>query len=410
MWRYSIAILVLLMGYVWLGRTYVPFHGDEADHLYKSHDFLLVFVEKRPQDLRVTPPVNIDSPEHIRLLTGTVTAYLVGYALWSAEVSPWPGAWYYPQDVQWNIDNGRWPNDRTLHRGRIPTTILAMLSVPLVFAVTRGLSTPDISSWGAALCAAFLIATHPVWLLNSRRVMQEAALILLSLAVVALVLLSTRRLTWYRLLVLGVLSGLCVAAKPTGAITVGLAYLALGGLYWRRLPGLVISGLVAVGVYIIMTPAIWDAPLSRTYLAMDMRADVLRGQQEASPDAYDHLFEQAAALIKQPFLSELQYYESPAFEGVVDNAIADYERVHLDGWQMGQGFGWLTTGLAAVGLVVLGRRWRQPVALVGLIWIVGTGVALGLSVPLAWQRYYLLWNVAACVLAGLGFGALLNDG
>lgn len=405
MWRYSFIGLALLMVYVWIGRTQVPFHGDEADHLYKSHDFLLVFVERRPQDLRVTPPVNIDSPEHIRLLTGTTTAYLVGFALWSADVSPWPGAWYYPMDVQWNIDHGRWPDSDVLQRGRIPTTLLAMLSLPLVYVVTWRLTTTDVihrTSLIAATIAAFLLATHPAWLLSSRRVMQEAALVTLGLAVVALALWSAHRLSGWRLLGLSMFSGLLLAAKPTGAITVGAAYLALSVLHWRWIPVLVVSGLLAAGVYIIMTPAIWDAPLSRVRLAMEMRADVLRGQQQASPDVYDNWLEQFGALIEQPFLSDLQYFESDAFEGVLDEQIADYESARLAGWQMNPLFGWLWTGLAMVGLAKLARNWRQPVVFVGLVWILVTGVALGLSVPLAWQRYYLLWDVAVCVLAGFG--------
>ncbi len=397
--------LLLLMLYIWIGRTAVPFHGDEADHLFKSHDFVTVFVDHRPQDLRVTPPVQIDSPEHIRLLTGTTTAYLAGYAIWSAGYHPWPGPWYYGLDVEWNIADGRWPADDVLQRGRVPTTVLAMLSVPLIYALGWQLTQSRL----AALGAAILLGTHPVWLLNSRRVMQEATLGTLNLLVVLLAMTCAQKLTTKRLVALSLASSLCVAAKPTGAITAAAVFLALGLLNvrsgWQPIALLTIAGILAVVVYIALTPAIWGAPVQRIQLAAELRADVLRGQTNASSNAYDTRWEQASALVMQPFLTNLQYYETPAFDGVIDYQIADYEARYLDGWQMNHVVGWFWTGLAGLGLLSLIRQRRNRTMVVALVWIIITGLALAISIPLAWQRYYLPWSLAVCLLAGIGLNA-----
>lgn len=390
--------LVLLMLYIWAGWSLVPFHGDEADHLFKSRDFLTYVIKGHPDQLLVTPPVQIDSPEHIRLLTGTASAYWTGLILWLGGVYNWPPPWYYAYPVQWNINNGRWPSLTVLYLGRMAMTFLSMLSVPLAYNIVWLMGRRH---W-PALVAAALIATHPAWLLNSRRVMQEAALGSLSLAVVWLGMLNARRVTPPRWLWLGVMCGLCLAAKPTGVISVGAVLLTLWlttAPRWRWLS----AGIVSLAVYLLLTPAIWGAPLPRVVLAVELRAEVLQGQTRASPDAHQHWSERALALIQQPFLSKVQYYESDAFADVprLDAQITRYQASGLAGWQMPPMMGWGATALVGFGLLNLWRRNHDPAARVLLAWMLLTALALALSVPLAWQRYYLVWSLAACLAIGV---------
>lgn len=394
-----ILLVVLLMLYIWAGWSAVPFHGDEADHLFKSHDFLTYVVKGRPSQLIVTPPVQIDSPEHIRLLTGSTSAYLTGLALWLGGVYDWPPPWYYAYDVQWNLDNGRWPSSRILYLGRIPMAWLALLSIPLAYNIIWLVSK---RRW-AALVAASLLATHPAWLLSSRRVMQEAALGTLSLAVVWLGMLNAQHSTPKRRWGLGLVAGLCLATKPTAILTVGAILLAL----WLKLPPRwpwLGAGLLAVGVYLVLTPAIWGAPVQRVLLAAQLRAEVLEGQTQASPAAYRHWSEQAFAIVQQPFMSRLQYYESDAFEQVprLDTQIAHYQHTGFAGWQMSPPIGVIMTMLAGVGMIGLWQRRNDPTAALLLLWMIVVALALGLGVPLAWQRYYLLWSLAACLAVGVG--------
>lgn len=433
LWRkkvFVVGFFVLLMGYVLVGYTRVPFHGDEADHLFKSRDFITYFVEGDPNVLRVRPPVAIDSEEHIRLLTGTTTAYLTGYALWSAGVGKWewPAPWYYGLDYTWNVENGRRPEEFKLHRARLVTTLLMILSIPLAANIAYRIGQFDQRRpYIASAVTGFLVATHPAWLLNGRRVMQEATLGAFSLMVVWLALLLIQKSTLARWLGLSIAAGLCLASKPTGVIAVGavigtLIILQLGQRFFYTTAGIQAAhqsqirpfaglfGVVfgAVGVYILLMPAIWDAPLDRMRLAGELRLQVLHGQTKASPDAYDSNWAQGVALIQQPFLTDLQYYESPAFEQVLEDEITRYEKAHLDGWQMSRRVGVMWTAAAAIGLVTLIHRWRHPSVFVGLIWSGGTAVALGISVPLAWQRYYLLWSLIGCILAGIGLQTIFT--
>ncbi len=406
--------LLALMGYVLVGYGDVPFHGDEADHLHKSHDFVVAFVQGRPSALRVIPPVSIDSTEHIRLLTGSTHAYPTGYALWSMGVydEDWPRSWNYAQAVDWNIENGRWPNERILQRGRLPHVILTLLSVPLAFGIVWGWRPPHPYITGSL--AAFLVATHPAWLLNGRRVSQEAALVTLSLVLVWCAVLLARRFTVLRLLLLTLLSGLCLAAKPTAAISVGATFLALGWIAWahpQRLKSwmqLSLVGVGAIGLYVVFTPPIWSHPPARVLLAAQLRADVLAGQSAASPDAYQRIDERLIGLIQQPFLQPLQYYETTAFEGVLDDDIHYYERSGYGGWRKSQASAWLATGCALLGLVQLARYRHNAARQIALVWLILTPLALLISVPLAWQRYYLLWSVGLCLLAPLGAMTILR--
>lgn len=410
-WHFNIfclLLLLLLMGYVLVGYTSVPFHGDEADHLHKSQDFVVAIVMGRSHDLAVAPPVAINSTEHIRLLTGSTHAYLTGYALWSmgVENSAWPQSWNYAQDVEWNQANARWPEERILQRGRLPHVIFTMLSVPLAFVIVRRYSSsyPYITG----LLAAALVATHPAWLLSGRRVMQEAAFITLSLALIWWVSREGHVLSVFRLLGVSFFSALCVAAKPTGAITVLALFVAFATLIvnhplrGRMLLRVVGSGLAAVVLYVALTPPVWGNPPSRIHLAIQLRADVLAGQTAASPLAYDSAVERLIELAEQPFIAPLQYYETDAFAGVLDDDIQQYERQGFAGWQMHQVVAWLTTGASFIGLVQLARQWRDWPSRVILLWLLITPLAFMLSIPLAWQRYYLLWSVGLCLVAPLG--------
>ncbi|HLA44274.1 MAG TPA: hypothetical protein VJZ27_12600, partial [Aggregatilineales bacterium] len=120
-------LLVFLMCYIIAGLTIAPFHGDEADHLYMARDYVTYFVIGAPERLRVDPPVAIDSEAHIRLLGGTLSAYLTGLLLWQSgyrDLENWHPLWYYPDDVATNRAAGRYPAFDVLWRGRFASAFL----------------------------------------------------------------------------------------------------------------------------------------------------------------------------------------------------------------------------------------------------------------------------------------------
>jgi 4-amino-4-deoxy-L-arabinose transferase-like glycosyltransferase len=411
------ASLAGLMAYVWAGREIAPFHGDEADQLYRSYEAVVIFEEGNPQELAVKPPVRAHTVDHLRMLTGTTTIYLSGYALRAKGVEEWewPQPWFYGEDVAWNRTAGRWPVDKYLHQGRIPTTILTMLAVPLMFALGWRLVNGE--EWlkiAGGLASTLLLTTQPVWLLNGRRLMQEAALGTLTLLLVWIAIGLATRPRWWRMIMLGAVAGLCMAAKLTGFLPVGLLFAALGIhiFLWhnkRWLAALAASAWLATGMFLLLTPVFWDAPLERFQLAIDLRREVLAGQTAASDEAYENPVEQGAALFTQPFLSEVQYYESADFEGVLDETIVVYELSGVAGWQMPSYIGIFWTLMTGIGLVNLLQRWHESAVWIVLVWVIGVGLALGISVPLAWGRYYLPWILPVCLLAGIGLSEILKS-
>jgi hypothetical protein len=81
--------LLLLILYVAAGMRLTPFHGDEAMHLYTSHDYATAFIYRQPQQLLVTPPYDIDSDSRLRLLNGSVMRYSVGFKLATGGFNRW---------------------------------------------------------------------------------------------------------------------------------------------------------------------------------------------------------------------------------------------------------------------------------------------------------------------------------
>ena len=409
-----VAYLGLLMAYVWVGYRAVPFHGDEADHMYKSLDFKVAIVEGRPQDLRTTVPVHFASTEHIRVMTGNVHAFLTGYALWSMGIQPteWPAAWRYGISVEQNIEQGHWPEQRILERARVPHTILVMLSVPLTFVMAH-YWRPQYATIVGVLAATF-VATQPAWLLNGRRVMQEAVLVTCSLVIVLMAMQIAQRWRNWQVLLLGVMGGVCIAAKPTGLVTVAAVFLALGIVvvyHPQRLRNgvlVALAGVLCIITYIGLTPSTWSNPIKVVRYMADQRSDILKAQYAATRYAYQTRTEQIAAITEQPFVRDVQYYEIPAFDGILDKEIADYENAGYVGWRKSQPIAWLATILGGIGLVQLWRRRQHPAVGVGLVWLGVTGLALCFSVPMDWRRYYLLWDVAFCLVAAYGFDTVLQ--
>ncbi len=433
-------ILFLCMGYILGGIFSVPFHADEADHLFKSQDYVAYFVLGDPFRLRVDPPVAINSEQHIRLLTGTTSAYLTGFVLWHTGVRLWPSAWYYPESVESNRQAGRWPSDSILWRGRLASAFLTALSVVCVFHIAQKLSPHRQARIG--LFSALLFTLHPVILLNGRRVMQEGTLLFLTLLLVWQAIRTVENPTWKNWSGLGVISGCAFASKPTAllaiiGVLVGVVIAnfllpfiesrcmeqkteGTGAVYDppRALKLFVypLGGFLMAAslVYLLLTPAIWNNPPARLLLAAQLRQDALQGQASASPQAYTNWGERTAALLTQPYPATIHYYESPDFasDSKLNNEIRRYEKSWWDGVKipMWLGMGWVMLGFTAILMPLIGKnetKVKKPV-MIFLSWVLITLIGLFVSVPMAWQRYYLPLTLIGIFLAGFGLDFLTH--
>jgi 4-amino-4-deoxy-L-arabinose transferase-like glycosyltransferase len=68
----------------------------------------------------------------------------------------------------------------------------------------------------------------------------------------------------------------------------------------------------------------------------------------------------------------------------------------------------LLAALLAAGLFSLRRRWRDSAAWMLLLWITLTALALLITVPFDWQRYYLPMQPPLAVVMGIGAGMIVE--
>jgi len=394
------------MGYILAGIFITPFHGDESDHLYIARDYAVYFVLQRPDLLRVDPPLAIDSEAHKRLLVGTVSAYTSGFVLWQGgyhDLQNWQAAWHYPDPPATNRAAGRQPPPRLLWWGRLASALFTAGCVGLLVHLGRRVGYP----LGGFLAAA-LFALHPVILLNGRRVMQEGALLFFTLLLLDAAMRFLASSDWRRAVWLGGVAALALASKPSALLAVGAVLLGVLVVERGRLLGqLALILFTAALFYLLLTPAIWNNPPARVLLAARLRADVLAGQTAASGHAHTSVSDRLHALVAQPFAAEVQYYESPAFadDPITRAQIRHYTASPLKGFRLPPLLGWGLALVGGVGLVRAGSAGRLL-----LLWVVVTGVGLGVAVPLDWGRYYLPWTLGMVFAAGLGLDILWRSG
>jgi 4-amino-4-deoxy-L-arabinose transferase-like glycosyltransferase len=422
----DIAFVLALMLYVLHGTAQVPPHADEYMQIAAARDFFLLR-EQGAAALAFAPPVEVDTLQYLRLLNGTLHKNLVGM-LWAAsgrtqEELPNIYAWAMP--LSWNIANGNVPSQDQLHLARWASATLTALGVVPMFMLGWHLRLRAV-----AYPAALLYALHPVILLNGRRAMLEGSLIFFSLLsmywLVALIVAehsATARSFVVKLPalarygVLGILLGLTVASKHSGAIVTAAV---LGAAFvtgtvrdspprpLRALSWVAFTGIVSVLTWFALSPHFWNAPLGALRALLAARSELLALQASDSTLAYRSLGERLVAILTQPFLSAPQYFEAPNWAGLLDDQIAAYQRSAANGWDWGAPIGLLLTASALFGaLNMVAEAWRRNLIAWAILAWAGAAVLASIAVPMNWQRYYLPLTLVSIVFAAEGIGRLL---
>jgi 4-amino-4-deoxy-L-arabinose transferase-like glycosyltransferase len=412
--------------YVIAGYKDVPFHGDESTLIFMSKDYYYL-VQQHDLDrvLYRDPPVN-PAEQSLRLINGTVGKMAMGMA-WDAaglHASDINGGWMWDVDWSTNLALGHVPEVRLLRAARLSSTLLTAISVWAVFGIARLAAR----NRPAAYAASLIYMTTPAVLLDGRRAMMEGSQLGFSAlaALVAMVILREqvragrrRRMlaAWYA--VFGVTCGFALASKHSTLITVGVMFLAvaLEPVIWPRLtasvPGgfrderklhlarLIGAGGLAVLVFLALNPAWWSDPLGMPARVSKMRVDLLRGQVDRF-GGYSGWGARADGLVKQAFFAAPQYYEDPAWKDYIPDQIKAYEATIWTGRLGGPVWGVLLVIAFVLGVIELGRRWRDGPAAGALLWVGVTALALLITTPLAWQRYYLPLQAPLAVVSGAG--------
>ncbi|MEZ4670397.1 MAG: phospholipid carrier-dependent glycosyltransferase [Anaerolineae bacterium] len=431
--------LVLLIVYAAVGMMLAPFHVDEAMHLYTSRDYATAFINHQPEQLPVNPPYEIDSDSRLRLLNGSVMRYSMGLSWQLAgltvdDLPPRPG-WDWGMFYQQNVETGHRPREALLQAGRTVAVIYLAVSIVALFGIGR-----EFGGRATAYLASLLYTINPIILLNGRRALVESALLAFGLLTIWVALQIVKRQkphalalsphaemgnsnVWLWWLALAVCGALTLASKYSGTIFVAGAF---GGIFVTALlkavsrrmfrpmlsvtGKLIISGVFALALLVVLSPALWSDPISRARDLAAMLQEQVDIVVSILPDAPTTMQQRIEGIVTQSFIAPVAYFEQASWAEAapITQEIAHYEASPLSGLRPNLAIGGVLTLLAGWGLVAL--FWRQrnstsAVSVVVLIWLLVTVLNLLIN-PLPWQRYYLVLIPIMTLLAAVGTSTL----
>lgn len=425
--RYALVIDVLfllaLAAYAWVGVRITPFHGDEGMQIYATRDYFTAFVDGESQTLITQPPYYIDSRPYLRLINGSVQRYVTGFVLHQQGKSPAdfqlePG-WNWGLSYEENVAASWLPSDTILMPGRYVSVSFFIMSMVALFTLGYLLGGRAV-----AYPATFLYALNPILLLNSRRAMMEGSMLafgLLTLLIAAWIVTRSKcRVCW---LLLPIVGGLTLASKHSGGLFLAGAWgwifvVSLFSKQWivigKRTAQLIISGILAIAIFVGLSPALWHQPLARLGDLTHTRAELLAIQVSIDNDAPTTISKRLQALIVQPFMTPEGYYEMASWERAeaIHDEIAVYTTSGLAGIPNNIWLGGVLTVLALWGSVSLVQQSNgnphTRMMMIGMgLWLALTGMAL-MGNPLPWQRYYIPLIPIYALLAGYGIGGRLS--
>jgi hypothetical protein len=428
--------LAILAIYIMVGVQLVPLHGDETTQIYMARDFYALFIERDTSQLTYRAWDTLDGQaatrQDLRLKDGVLHRYLFGAVAYLGGYSAdeLNEQWEWGSGWDWNHQHGHVPVDDLLLRTRYVSAAMLALGVVILFAIAR-----QIGGQGTAYVTTLLYTMNPALLLNGRRAMMEGALTFFSLLVVLAGLWVLQSRKWWAYLLLGLASGLAVASKHTGAVTVAAVFVACGLVYvYEALPSplnplshkrrgdfntdaknrvpteqivyLIMAGILSLLIFYALNPAWWSNPMARAGAVSDMRLNFMQSQQDAF-GGYETMAARLGGFWRQSFMLRNMYAETDVdnFRENLADDIAAYETSGYGGFiTTNPILPYIFAGLIVIGMIAL---WFDTMVGVELrfmigVWIASMLVLTVLLTPLEWQRYYLPVFPAIMLLIGLG--------
>jgi hypothetical protein len=412
--------LGLLIIYILSGTALVPFHGDEATQIYMSRDYVYQFMERDLSKLAYSDNPASPTEQHLRLLNGTVSKYLIGLAWHLRGFTPEDlnEQWDWGADWNYNQTTGHAPSQDLLITARAASAILLAVGAIVIFVIgwqVGGLPT--------AYFASLFYALSPALLLNGRRAMMEGSFICFSLLTVLTAIWLLQRPSWRSTLALGVSAGLAVASKHTAIFTVAAVFMACG-IYvftrtirtWRVVPvHIYLRYFVAIGLmgitFLVLNPAWWGDPIGRAGTVLGMR-EALLNEQVTFFGGYANFGERAAGFVRQVLIALPQYFEVEGWEGYIGDQIQAYEAsvwrgVSVGGSVLGALALCIMIGIG-VWALIRGRKTRLAARWLVGVWALAMVLTTLLLTPIEWQRYYLPAYPAIGLVGALGLTRVLQ--
>jgi hypothetical protein len=408
----SLYISVLIL-YLVAGMRLTPFHGDESTTITKSRDWFALVQRGDLTAVVFRDPQQIDpgalAAQELRLLNGVISEYGIGLAasLVGLRETDINEQWDWGADWNYNHNYGHVPGELLLFVARLSSTWMTALSIAIVFVILRLLDRR------AAWFGIFVYATMPALLLNGRRAMYEGALLLTVALVMLFGVILARRIRQQRStprdwLWLGIASGLAFASKHNTAILVAPLFgvLILASSRYdlpRTLLRAAGAAVVSAGLFLVLNPAWWSAPLQVPGEVLRLRVKLL-ADQTGSIGGATNITQRIEMIAKQPQGSP-QYYEvSAGWPQWIGDQITTYERSGLSGidWSV---FSVFSPLMLIVTILTLPRRLESiTFVIVGVISLAATFAVTSLL----WQRYYLHLAIPWALVYGSTLAALLR--
>ncbi|MBI5960924.1 MAG: phospholipid carrier-dependent glycosyltransferase [Chloroflexi bacterium] len=427
-----------LMGlalYLFAGRDKAPFHGDEStlvtmsrDYFYLLHDGDLdrVLYDEHPQNA---------AEQELRMINGTVGKMAMGLAadLDGLKLEDLTEPWVWEWTMAQNEALGHKPGWKLLRATRTSSTLLTVFSVWAVFGIARLAAQRAARKRPAAYAASLIYATTPAVLLNGRRGMMEGSHLcfaLLAILVVLLVVREQARIPIRRRALIGwtalfaVMSGFALASKHTALIAVVAGFAALmtepvirayaeaatphRKPNRRRIARWIGAVVLMTLTFVALNPAWWSDPLGMPKRVAEERRRTISGQVNVY-GGFDNVGARVVEFVEQSLSAgKPRYDEARGFSVYIADEIKQYEDSGLAGRGGNLLWGAVMLGLLSLGLSALVSRWRDSAAWTILLWVGITAVALLITVPFDWQRYYLPIQPPVAVIAGIGVGQAVD--
>ncbi len=392
----------------------VPFHPDETSFLTMASDWEAFW--RAPLSLAWEPGQPQTRAEEYRLLNAPLAKLVFGAALALAG-EPVPAVdWDWTKNWEENVTAGALPAENALLAGRLASTLLTLAALPFIYMAGR-----ELGGERSGLAAAFLFGLHPVVLLHGRRAMAEGTMLFCIALALWLLLRAGRAPGWA-----GLAGALATLSKfSPAAILPALGLAALWRQPWDGGRAALGRGLrfgLALGLTgALLMPILWKHPLEGLRAMAAERRELLASTvaltRAAAPGrVMDTVGERALGLLAQLFVLPPAVSDVGNYDAELAESSAAYLALWPHSWGRGLAGGALMLGLLLFGVIRAGLLARQMntagrrrLVLLALASALQAG-ALLLTIPIAYQRYYLPLLPMAVLWMGLAFGRARGDG
>lgn len=458
--------LLFIIIYVLAGISFTPFHGDESTYINISQDYDIMFKKRDFGRVLFNPEGN--SKQYLRLTTGSILAYSIGFVRDITNNDDPIKKWLWGSSWDANIKMNNMPAPQLLNISRTCSALMGALGIVLFFFTSLQLSSSRLVAWIATL----LLTTHGDVLLNIRRAMQEGPkflFIILTIYIATFIIKNFHRINTIRYLYafLGIASGFSLAAKQDIAPMLVAIYLALALIpLWKKeaqqnifinIFYLGLATILAFAFFLILMPVFWEwwenALALIGFVVIMFQIPVWKVDKLSKPLAFVGLIVVIGLTIKEPnqwntlftpldsmiktregavsgqlvfigadaenidklpffletiFTSRVMYAEVDSFDvPPFHEQIAVYEDSFLSG-RMGPSFmDGIVFILAIFGGWYMLKPLKEESLFVFALFIV-TGIFLYILIPLPWQRYFLVMQIPYSIMIGMGFKKILT--